>query len=378
MDINRNNYEKYFLDFVEGNLSADEEKVVRSFLRFNPDLAGELDDFASVVLPESEVRYPFKEILKKETGKEDPGRLDDDLLRSIAYLEEDLTPEESVAFETELTENASLSAQLELLRKTYMVSHPIDYPDKEKLKRGRSIRLNPFRTIIPIAAAASIALLVLLRIDFTTPGQEIAAADEPVERSPEPNTGSPATEPVGQEVTSSPVDQPQEEQSQDPGNQTVIRSKPATVSPSLRVIRDTNAPVPASTLKVPAGTQATGKGTQDRQRIAGISLKKVDFQVAEVTPERLDLVQTGLPQINPASLSITQLARYQINRVNEIAEQDEQLLFSLASLGIKEINKRAGTNMSLLASTTEEGSINGIEFRSRILSVRTPLQREKN
>jgi hypothetical protein len=94
--------------------------------------------------------------------------------------------------------------------------------------------------------------------------------------------------------------------------------------------------------------------------------------------QRLTRLQTSLPKINTGSLSVTQLARYQVSRFNEFTEQEDQLLFKIAAAGIHEINKRAGTNARLLASTSEEGQLNGIEFRSKFFSFRTPLQSGDN
>lgn len=54
-NINRNNYEAFFLDYQEGNLSEDERKAVLEFIAQNPDLKEELEGFELIALkPESE------------------------------------------------------------------------------------------------------------------------------------------------------------------------------------------------------------------------------------------------------------------------------------------------------------------------------------
>ena len=50
MNINRNNYEKYFIDYLEGTLSKDDIHDLRVFLLFNQDLAELLDDIAKIKL----------------------------------------------------------------------------------------------------------------------------------------------------------------------------------------------------------------------------------------------------------------------------------------------------------------------------------------
>ena len=66
MNINRNNYEKYFIDYLEGTLSKDDIYDLRVFLLFNQDLAELLDDIAKIKLTAPSVRYTRKENLKKD------------------------------------------------------------------------------------------------------------------------------------------------------------------------------------------------------------------------------------------------------------------------------------------------------------------------
>ena len=66
MNINRNNYEKYFIDYLEGTLSKDDIHDLRVFLLFNQDLAELLDDIAKIKLTAPSVRYTSKENLKKD------------------------------------------------------------------------------------------------------------------------------------------------------------------------------------------------------------------------------------------------------------------------------------------------------------------------
>ncbi|MBK6527777.1 MAG: hypothetical protein IPG07_20855 [Crocinitomicaceae bacterium] len=65
--INRHNYEAYFLDYLEGNLSAEDKQDLFSFLDKNPDLKSELEiDFNDVSLNPSAIVFENKESLKTE------------------------------------------------------------------------------------------------------------------------------------------------------------------------------------------------------------------------------------------------------------------------------------------------------------------------
>lgn len=66
MNINQQNYEQFFFDLVEGNLSSQQEQEVLAFAEANPELKRELDLFRSSFLdPADAVVFEGKESLKK-------------------------------------------------------------------------------------------------------------------------------------------------------------------------------------------------------------------------------------------------------------------------------------------------------------------------
>ncbi len=67
--INRHNYEAYFLDFAEGNLSAMQIIDLEDFLRENPELRSELDDFEIIELPDANTNSELWGSLKKPDMK---------------------------------------------------------------------------------------------------------------------------------------------------------------------------------------------------------------------------------------------------------------------------------------------------------------------
>lgn len=69
MSINKENYEMYFFDLMEGNLSADEEQMVRAFAAQHPELAAELAAYSkSVLVADETVVFENKESLKRKKG----------------------------------------------------------------------------------------------------------------------------------------------------------------------------------------------------------------------------------------------------------------------------------------------------------------------
>ena len=69
MKINKDNYEAYFLDFFEGNLSPSDRNELMAFIEQNPELKAEFEGFEIVPLrPDTDIRFSEKETLKKNNS----------------------------------------------------------------------------------------------------------------------------------------------------------------------------------------------------------------------------------------------------------------------------------------------------------------------
>jgi hypothetical protein len=66
MKINRDNYEAFLLDLMEGRLSADEERHLHDFLLLNPDRDTREPEMTAWTLEASPMSYPDREQLKKQ------------------------------------------------------------------------------------------------------------------------------------------------------------------------------------------------------------------------------------------------------------------------------------------------------------------------
>lgn len=71
--ITRHNYESFFLDFAEGNLSNGEREAVLAFVAANPDLAEELEAFDIIeIVPENAISQEWTDLKKsKESNLEE-------------------------------------------------------------------------------------------------------------------------------------------------------------------------------------------------------------------------------------------------------------------------------------------------------------------
>jgi hypothetical protein len=65
MRVTKANYEQYFIDYLDGNLSDLEIGLLEDFLHSNPGLRNELEGLEKVHFRLEKEIFPFKESLKK-------------------------------------------------------------------------------------------------------------------------------------------------------------------------------------------------------------------------------------------------------------------------------------------------------------------------
>ena len=141
MKINRDNYESFFLDFMEGKLKENQIDEFLDFLKQNQDLKDELHQFESVRLPEEQILFTDKGKLYKSDS--DQKVIQENKL--IAYLEGDLEKEERIRFEAYLASHQELQKEYNLFVWTRLIPDAgIRMPDKHKLhrKQGSVVVMN--------------------------------------------------------------------------------------------------------------------------------------------------------------------------------------------------------------------------------------------
>ena len=165
MSLNLNNYESWFLDYHEGNLNEEQEKLLLTFLEQYPELKGKLDSFDNdIILQKHMELYDGKEKLKA------PAAIDfDELL--IAYIEGNLNPEENKKTAQIIHENKKLADDFSAYKKTFLKPDlTIIFPNKAKLKKGNG-KIIQLMYYSSYTAAACLLLLLLINLDlfFTDP-----------------------------------------------------------------------------------------------------------------------------------------------------------------------------------------------------------------
>lgn len=134
MKINRNNYETFFLMYVDNELTPEERKEVDEFISSNPDLSMELEMFREVVLqPEPNIIFAGKETLLKGVNPVNENNYEEFF---ILYGDNELGKEEREFVEQFVLRNPQFQPEFELLLQArFEADHSIEYPNKESLYR---------------------------------------------------------------------------------------------------------------------------------------------------------------------------------------------------------------------------------------------------
>lgn len=159
--IDRNNYETYFLLYVDSELSAEEKVAVQRFVAENSDLAEELSLLESTQLqPEETLVFKDKETLFKKEGQEI-------LLNNyeewfLLYTDNELSDEHKTQVELFVLQHPTLQKEFEWLQQTRLPEEKLVFNNKEILYRKEASGKSPLiymRWMRYAAAAAVIGVM---------------------------------------------------------------------------------------------------------------------------------------------------------------------------------------------------------------------------
>lgn len=162
MNINRNNYEEFFLLYIDGELSAQQQTAVEEFVAANPDLAAELEQLKKIILdPEENIFFKDKNSLY---------RTDSNSINEInciefflQYADNELSSEQRLEAEKFVEANPQFSNEFNLIQHTVLEQEWIECPDKESLYKKEIKEPAPVisLSIRRIAVAASFLLFAV-------------------------------------------------------------------------------------------------------------------------------------------------------------------------------------------------------------------------
>lgn len=188
MQINRNNYGAFFLDYAENTLDEAGRQNLARFLEQNPDLQEEFFEFENIGLePDTKIVFNQKSKLKHlEIFDYGPINQENYETWIIAFLEGDLSKKELLVFEAFKAKNVLIEKEITAFKLTYLKSKTsIVFPDKELIKRNLEISFK--RKIIWYSASVAAVLMIafgvfrLLEVPILgTTNQQARIIEEPI------------------------------------------------------------------------------------------------------------------------------------------------------------------------------------------------------
>ncbi|MEQ8907836.1 MAG: hypothetical protein RIC95_01475 [Vicingaceae bacterium] len=171
--VNPHNYEAFFLDYLEGKLSAREKAEVDAFLEKHPELKAELEEFETISLDAETVKMPKADLLREE----ETGLSRKDYLL-IASVEGTLSKTEKTELDKLLEVEPNLLDELSIYEKTKLPEENLAFGAKEDLKQkeGRVIYWQFYAASASVAAA--ILALFMFNFNSVQPRYEFEAVEK--------------------------------------------------------------------------------------------------------------------------------------------------------------------------------------------------------
>lgn len=347
MKITRENFEPYFIDFLDGNLPEDQIDQFLDFLEQNPDLKEELHGFENLKVAEEQIVFSGKERLYKNS-EEAKSSIE---MKMIASIEGDLDEGERKSFEGHLELYPELQKKYQLFVKSRLLPDPsVKFPYKNKLyKKNRPVVILNWvaRVAAVVALVWGINALYNEQTDqISSNSQKVTADVTPTKPEPEVKTIESVqvkVEPVVENKLAKEVIAAKSE----------IKTEKAGVSP------EEIAPEPQKTV--------------EREMTA---LAMIKSQPARLESEAI-----------PNQLAVSRVREVEQNSGTKVLTVEEFLLLQAKKVGEEGVLSahrivRAGLGLASELSGDRigyrelNGKITSLDFESRLIAFSIPLKKE--
>ena len=360
-NINRNNYEPYFLDFLEGTISPQDKKKLMLFLDSNQDLREELYSFEPIKLQNENYVYPEKSSLKKQFLLNMDNSDNFDYL-CIAQMEGDLSEKESHDF----TELIKQNKEKELHYNRYLLcrirpDESIIFGDKKSLKRNNAFisRKRLFYSFISAAASVIILLTIYFfaqdRKNMMNYNAEILKTQQnPIQTYQKPIIESNKNRELKNVVITKESD-----------NNNLLHKF---------IVQESDK---KETLK-----QEVVESNRKQEKPEQIAyLDPVNIQL-RTNPKSLEMANNFIYYDvelieNEEKVGVKRYLSQSFNKYVFNKDKKEKVdWFDIAQASIKGINKIAGTNMALERVYDEKGNPKATNFNSKLIAFSSPVKKE--
>lgn len=171
ININRHNYETFFLLYIDGELSAAERMAVEYFIQENPDLSNELEALQqTTLLMDEAITMPGKSDLYRSESTEIG--LHNHTEQFLLYVDHELSTEGTKSVETFVLQHPELQESFMQLKQTKLPDETIVFPYKESLYRNSETEKRPVVYMRWWRMAAAAAVIGFSFFIWTISGNE--------------------------------------------------------------------------------------------------------------------------------------------------------------------------------------------------------------
>jgi hypothetical protein len=378
MEINRQNYEAYLLDLLEGRLDEETTSRLKEFLLSHPECGPDLDEEIMWRLEPEAFRFSGRDRLKKEFPvPESILTVDNFDMFSVARMEGDLTREQETAHIIMVASESRWQKEWDQWQRTQLEKEIIPFRWKKDLKK-RIVRPNPVLWTGVAAAAAAVALVLIL-IRTGAPGP-----------TPVPGPGE-----ISRQESSRIMEDQQGNNAAD--EETTFTDINGSQKPDAERLAQTGNPVSLSIRKHQDPPELTGldwkgsllpsadssdavKADRTEPNPVDITLSAVRIAAIAETGTYDRILALDLPPVkgHEAALTMTTISEKGLRQASQdfLREKDITLL-GIASAGIQGFSRLTGADLTFGITRDENGKITVIRFRSDLLSVDAPLRKSE-
>jgi hypothetical protein len=359
MGPDRNNYEIWFIDYLDGNLDDQQVEALMSFLRDNPDLKEELESTFPAQITSPSVKFPGKKLLRKSASDIDDNQFE---LLCIADLENDISEQQKAELKEIVAGSTSRAKIYEQIRSLKLIAPNAEFRYKYRLRRltvaQKAIRYS--FAGLSAAAVIIIALLVFIPHDIA--------------RQPDPSLASGKTTLPEKADASEPKAVLKSRQTMSQPVRPAVSENRRSAMPGLNVNQ-----APIARANEIATDSAANINIPEKVNISYIGFNQnVELSASYATT---NLIAFNIPVIpeqeEPTSRLNGFIARVFRDKLykNETPASGNLKAYEIADAGINGLNRLLGWNMSLLKNKDDKGEVKSVYFSSKLIKLNAPVKK---
>jgi hypothetical protein len=341
-NINKHNYEAFYLDYLEGNLSEEDTARLFQFLENNPDLKSELEDIELVKLDaDTEVKFD-KEALQQNIND---SNVEDYIIESVENI---IDKDDAIELEKYLSKSEQARILAERYKKTVLSKQDIRFPEKEKLKQKSTV----IYYITPLVSAAAIALIILLLKPFSTERQYTPVAEQQTEKT--------GTEEPDKKVIVEETDVVEKKQEPGEANDIKLHKEP------IIAVSEAEQEKPIQSLAAaedPVLRDEEGLGKTEPKNIESFENQQMESIAIEKLPDITN--ESDEPVIQQA-------AKTQQEKEIISTERRKINLLSIAQKGLKLLCKLNERDCNVISNFTSSGQLKSVTLETDKRKITTP------